>query len=237
MLLIIPDIHEELEMYHEVMKKYHYITRKLSLGDWYDSFIYDSADHAEEVARTHADFVSNPDNICLWGNHDAQYAYPNCSGIHCSGFGAWKINNIDKWMKPLWDKIQLAHWETLNGREWLMSHAGFHPFMYHPIRGFDRERLAELCAEAMTSVKYAQTITPTLSVGRRRGGWHRYGGCTWLDFRDFEAIPGINQIVGHTYGKIVREYRTNDSENYCIDTGLKNVAILDDDGTCTIEEV
>ena len=237
MLLIIPDLHEELDIYNKIMTRYNHITKKLSLGDWYDSFNYESSAHAEETAMAHADFVRDPNNICLWGNHDLQYAFPQCHGVFCSGWGGWKQLGITKHMGPLWDKIQLAHWETLNGHEWLMSHAGFHPFMYHPIRGFDRARVAELCAEAMTSVKFANTITPTLSVGRRRGGNHRYGGCTWMDFRDFEPIPGINQIVGHTKGRMVREYRIDDSKNYCIDTGAQHVALLDDDGTVTIEEI
>lgn len=235
MRLIIPDIHNKVGQLNYLLTKYKHIKEKTSLGDWYDSFEDNTARGAEETAKAQSDFISDPNHTCLYGNHDIGYAFPNCLELTCSGWGAWKQKSIDKWMKCNWDKVRLFQWLELNGKKWLLSHAGFHS-------EFIDSNTTELeinikCDDALFSVKRFDTITNILSAGRRRGGTHPVGGCTWLDWRDFKPTPGINQIVGHTISDIVREFKTDTSENYCIDTQLRHVALLDDDGTCTIEEI
>ena len=239
MYLIIPDIHNKVEKFNEIMVRYNHIKTKVSLGDWHDSFEYQYGPQIEETARVQADFVSDTNNICLWGNHDLGYAFPRCYELGCSGFRNWKIEPINKWMKTLWNKVQLALWFDYPGdKVWLLSHAGFHPQFIYPDLDFNKKYVDNLCDQAIRSVREENRITKLLEVGYRRGGnYGAIGGCTWLDWRDFVPIPDINQIVGHTVGHFVREHHTMDSENYCIDTQLENVAIIDDDGTVTIEKV
>jgi len=237
MILIIPDIHTEIATYNYLMNKYKDIKIKISLGDWYDSFIFQSGVEAGEMARLQADFVSNPDNICLFGNHDMQYAFPNCPALGCSGWSSWKQKPIDRWMKGLWSKVKLCHWVYAADKTWLISHAGIHPYFSHPINGLNELETTLLSQKTICSIIDDNEITEFVSVGRRRRGNHLCGGCTWMDWQDFKPIVGINQIVGHTRGNFIREYRIDGSENYCIDTGLNHVALLDDIGKITIEKI
>jgi hypothetical protein len=236
-ILIIPDVHEELEQFNYILTKYSHIKEKIALGDFYDSFDYNSAKHAGETARIHADFIANQNNICLWGNHDLQYAFPKCYELGCSGWGGHKQIPIDTYMKDKWKSIRLYVWKELNGKNWLLSHAGFHPSFGDPIVGLTKEYVDDICESALSAVKFQNTANSILHAGRSRGGYQQYGGCTWQDWSDFIPIEGINQVVGHTKGFDIRAKSIPESENYCIDTGLNHVAILDDNGNIIIEKV
>jgi len=237
-ILIIPDIHERVSKLEYILKKYNHIKSKICLGDWYDTHDYTSLSDKENIARAHADFVSNPENICLFGNHDMQYAFPKCYSFGCSGFEAFKQSIIDRWMtREKWDKVNLFHWITRNKKEILITHAGFHPCWAHHDLGLNPEYVTEICGEALYKAKYENIVNPIFLAGTRRGGNHPFGGCTWLDWRDFKPVSNLNQIVGHSFTWEVRIKMGENSENYCIDTGLEHVAIIDGNGTITIEEV
>jgi predicted phosphodiesterase len=241
MILVIPDIHFELNNFNKIIRKYSHIKNKVSLGDWYDSHEdkYKSVEHVSETARLHRDFIKNPDHICLFGNHDMQYAFPQVAGFGCSGWDPWKQMPIDQYMKDAWKDVKLFHWVTINKKEWLLSHAGFHT-NFSPIT---QNHLTTICNDALYSAVFEGRIKDILSVGRYRGGYHPHGGCTWMDFDDFKPTNGINQIVGHSHGSFVRSKNTPTSENYCIDASnskgeyLGYVALITDDGKCLIEEV
>lgn len=54
-------------------------------------------------------------------------------------------------------------------------------------------------------------------------------GIIWLDWHDeFDPVPHLDQIVGHTQLNIPEEKTTLDSRNYCMDTGNKHIGILED---------
>lgn len=54
------------------------------------------------------------------------------------------------------------------------------------------------------------------------------GGITWLDWDDeFDPVPELNQIVGHTQLRYTGEKITRNSKNYCLDTKNKHVGILE----------
>jgi hypothetical protein len=239
MILVIPDVHNKVEQFNKIMAKFSHIKTKVSLGDWHDSFEWPVGPQIEETARVQADFISNPDHTCLMGNHDIQYAFPDFKGmgIMCSGHGFWKQEPIDKWMKSEWSKVKLFQWLTINDKDFLLSHAGVHAQFAHPILGLTEEHVYALCTEAMAAVRYESRVTPILSIGRRRGGWDPVGGITWCDWRDFEPTDGVNQICGHTINFDVRQRNTLNSANFCIDTNLNHVAIIDDDGEVIIENV
>ena len=54
---------------------------------------------------------------------------------------------------------------------------------------------------------------------------------------EFEPVEGLNQIVGHTRDITIREKTTQNSRNYCVDTHLNHVVLVNDDGTIAIEPV
>ena len=238
MLLIIPDIHDKVDVFNQILVKYNHIPQKISLGDWFDSFEYTAANYVEDTAKACADFIADPNHKMVWGNHDIQYAFPKCLPLGCSGWASWKQEPIDKWMKPNWSKVKLHQWLEFPNKNWLLSHAGFHPSFANPFIGMTKEWVEKLTDEALAAVRYENRITPILEVGSRRGGSARaIGGCTWLDWRDFKPVEGLNQVVGHTIygGKRVLLLTAPNSENHCIDTQLRHVAILDDEGSLTIE--
>jgi predicted phosphodiesterase len=233
-ILIIPDIHEETEQLQKILTKYNYISKKISLGDWYDNHVKGeyNVDSVVETSKMHSDFVENPDHICLFGNHDMPYAFPGIYELSCSGHRGWKRMYI----KVNWKKIKLFQWETLNKKEWLLSHAGFHP-CFAPIT---KGNLTNLCNAALENL-YGAKVDDILQAGEYRGGLHRWGGCTWHDFREFVPTPGVNQIVGHTHNPGIWQKHIDDSQNFCIDFKNENgqylvhIAILEDDGTVHIE--
>ena len=50
------------------------------------------------------------------------------------------------------------------------------------------------------------------------------GGIVWCDYEEFEDLPGVKQIFGHTAEEFVRQ--TN--QHICIDTYLRHYAIYED---------
>jgi hypothetical protein len=140
-------------------------------------------------------------------------------------------------LKLKWDKVKLFHWLEINGKTWLFTHAGLNSYFVNPVKGMTKEYLTELCEITMDRLNYEGVITELLAAGRRRGGRHPVGGLTWADARDFEYIPNINQIFGHTQNYEVRKIVSPDSINFCIDTNLNHIAIVDDDGNIIVEKV
>jgi len=81
---------------------------------------------------------------------------------------------------------------------WLLSHAGIHLNLLHPIKGFNLDDLRRLEENSLNYCS-ADISTPMFGCGVSRGGSYSCGGITWQDFDvDFAPIEGINQIVGHT---------------------------------------
>jgi hypothetical protein len=109
---------------------------------------------------------------------------------------------------------------------YFISHAGLHPFHdKYALRVHPEIILAQL-AEGK--------VDQCLRAGVSRGGNIRVGGIDWLDWDEFEPIPGMNQICGHTPRPEVR-YREGDrSRNFCIDTQLRHYAVIED-GQVTIK--
>ena len=48
-----------------------------------------------------------------------------------------------------------------------------------------------------------------------------------MDWDELVPVPGLNQLVGHTPDKLVRHKNTPTSRNICLDTNLRNCAVLD----------
>jgi hypothetical protein len=194
--------------------------------------------------------VHNPKYIFIWGNHDIHYAFP-FDGAICSGWDRNKLAIVREHLtdNDHWKKFKLLHWiETPSGivvpepgnavkpQEWLLSHAGVHVSLLNAILGFDKQSLLALEEEAMWKLRYTQQITTFIAAGRGRGGPARVGGVDWLDWTtEFQPISGLNQIVGHSFGKEVRckknGARMPDSINYCVDTHLRHVVEVREDGS------
>jgi hypothetical protein len=124
----------------------------------------------------------------------------------------------------------------VGGRSLALTHAGWHRYHLHPVKGFERDALLDLERWALDAIKTQQKVTALVAAGRSRGGSAVYGGVDWLDWDEFKPVPGLNQIVGHTPGGDIRTKHLADSENYCLDTNLNHV-ILIEDGKVRVEAV
>lgn len=240
MRLIVPDIHDRIDILDRVLKKYDFIKKVTSVGDWFDSLKDTSRTAAGETARRLRDFIADPNHDCLYGNHDIHYSHPEISAIAASGWGQWKQDAIDAVMgRNEWDKFKCHQLLELYGHKWLITHAGLHPCFSHPIRGIDDRWIHEITTSALEAIK-ARSMHYLFEPGVRRGGRQEFGGVTWLDFKDFIPIPEYNQICGHSYdhfGQVRFKPGPEATANWCIDTGFKHVAIIDDGGNCVIEAV
>jgi hypothetical protein len=258
--VIVPDVHEQYEKLLKILAKYPGLWM-VFLGDWFDSF----ANHGAPTTNTFAickwlqENIVNPLYTFLWGNHDLHYAFP-INDLCCSGWNRNKLaiirNHIGDTMEG-WKRFKLFHWigeaaneeekgNLIQSNEYLLSHAGLHPYLLHPVYGFGKQYLQERAEEALYKARYEKTVTPMLAIGpgRYTGARVRCGGVVWLDWNtEFTPVEGLNQIVGHTPADNVRTKMLRNkagvivSANYCLDTHLNHVILVFDDGTLQIENV
>lgn len=243
--LIVPDIHEQIEkLQNTVLKRFESeVDNVVFLGDYMDTF-KGLTDETKQTIHWLADNIDNPKYTFLWGNHDLHYAFP-FDGVICSGFHPTKLRMFRETLTDNlhFKKIKLHTWVGTPGSsedhnsEWLCSHAGVHPYTIHPVLGYDKSALVEIAENAMYKLRYTQQVDPFLAPGVSRGGYARVGGITWMDWNELVPIEGLNQIVGHSNGKKVRKKDTAGSSNYCIDTHLNHVIMMDDTGHVKVEEV
>ena len=223
--LIIPDIHNHTHHAEHWLKTQQY-DHVVFLGDYFDDFD-DTPGDVMNTARWLSARMDVGEDIFLLGNHDAAYLFPDSPQLECPGFTRQKSRAIHEIMKPVhWQRLQLAHFE----QGWLMSHAGFHPVW---IKEPNVEKILARCGKAMESAE-RRVVDPILGAGKDRGGPQEIGGPLWLDFGNFVPISGINQLVGHSPGRRVREINTASSSNYCIDVRNASAAAILCDEKLTI---
>lgn len=234
-VLIVSDIHHQTPKLHKIIKK-ESPDIILCLGDWFDSYLYDTTDHSDETARYLAKFIHQNNAFTLWGNHDLHYFYTNRRLI-CSGFSNAKDISITDALYPKFNEIKDKFLWYAWVDDYLCTHAGLHPYFLHPKMNINQEevdlflrREEELCKIAIVSDKPHWMY----GAGNARGGSSKYGGTVWCDFEDeYEPIDGLKQIVGHTYNyeNKVRSHKTDTedplkSNNICIDCNLNEYVII-----------
>jgi hypothetical protein len=223
--LIIPDIHIHTRNADHWLHSQQY-DHVVFLGDYFDDF-NDTPGDAMNTARWLCDRMDSGTDIFLLGNHDAAYLFPDSPQLGCSGFTREKYRAIHEVLKPRhWERFQIAHFE----QGWPMSHAGFHPGL---IKAPTVKKILSRCEKAMDSAG-RRIVDPILGAGKDRGGPQEFGGPLWLDFGSLVPIPQINQLVGHTPGRRVRESNTANSRNYCIDVRNASAAAILCDEKLTI---
>jgi hypothetical protein len=227
--LIIPDVHERLDRLEAALR--FAVDEIIFLGDFFDTFKPFDASRIVRVCRfinENIDGYVREDGskitaTFLLGNHELHYFFNNAA-YTCSGYRPQTKAIVQELIEP--DTIRKFRIFTTAG-PYLVSHAGFHT---HTLQYINPPKQQDDFIEWALQGKYAKIF----GVGRSRGGEMDLGGPLWLDFNwEFEDIPGHPQIVGHTNGNDVRQK----GASWCIDTGLKHVGIVSDDGTFHVEEL
>jgi hypothetical protein len=251
--LVIPDVHQNFERAEEIVAAHGAACASVVfLGDYLDCYEKPGEESMRTTVAWLRSSMRDPRRFHLLGNHDLAYLF--CSpDTYCSGWDERRQAVFDEevgadldWMR---EHLPLAVQAGL----WVLSHAGFGP----RCRDASVAQLLEWAGHAHRALPRQggrNPVHPLNGCGRVRGGDQSEGGLAWLDWRyEFQPLPGVHQMVGHTsdsaarYRKLNREggivagalaswnlprvmsasgYR---SINWCLDAGLRAWAVIHPD--------
>lgn len=230
--LVVPDIHNKVQLIEPLLarlKTEHNYDNVVFTGDYFDSF-HDTPLHAQGTAMWLKESLKHDNRIHIVGNHDMPYLFPGNDSLWCPGY-------TDAKRRVIWEILDEAARAKIRpayfGAGWLFSHAGFQQdvcsaYMIDKNEAtITPEDLVDLAEREYKRVK--EGFASGLFLPGARFGNKNTGGITWCDyFEEFIPWPGIDQMVGHTPAGWVRRIDGMGSMNYCIDTGLASVALIDD---------
>lgn len=244
--IIISDLHNRVDWIEDalsspILQPY---DRVVFLGDYFDDY-HDTPEDATNAARWLKQSLRKPNRIHLTGTHDLWYRFPSNPYIGASGNTIEKYNAIHTVINPNdWSLLKLYHYE----QNYLMTHAGVHQYIiseyvFRNKNMFDKyivnnnlqldsqniiNRIVGPATEDALDTISEGFADPWLNAGFARGGSQPVGGIIWLDWnQEFEPIPGLNQIVGHTEHKKPAEKITSNSNNYDLDTRNQHIGVLE----------
>ena len=183
--LVVGDLHGQIEIAKAAIKKDMPV---IFMGDYLDSYVRSVTDQVSTL-RYVLDAVEAGQARALIGNHEHSYI---TKGMRCSGWdGATELHVTHLDLSPLEDYI----W----AEGFLLSHAGV------------SNRLLKYMDISLEDYLAEENF---YQIGRYRGGRDPVGGLFWCDWnQEFEEVPGIPQIVGHTRGHEIRQK----GNSYCVD--------------------
>ena len=194
----IGDIHGQVEIVESALSQ---PGRKIFVGDLVDSFTRTPAD-ARKCVELVLGAAEAGEAEVIYGNHELSYLFAR---HRCSGYNI--ATNI--FMQELRSRITAAFKShILLAPDFLVTHAGLSKQLWDD-QSLDLKSLAQAL-----SYWWLDVYSPVHWIGRSRGGSNPYGGTFWCDFkREFQPVPGLRQVFGHTRGKGIRQVE----ESYCID--------------------
>ena len=194
-LLFVGDLHGNLAFVQSLQKLYPSHV-KIFLGDILDSRVFS---RTEELGCLELvlDMIEHGEARACFGNHEWSYLEPT---MRCSGYDP----EFDVQLNPFKDRMRRL-FETffwLPKYKILVTHAGL-------TWAFWEEFGLSISTLPIRLKEWAQlpiSSSPTGRVGIARGGDDRTGGTFWCDwYREFQPVPGIVQIFGHTSGLSIQE--------------------------------
>ena len=206
-ILIIPDVHGRT-FWREAVEKYPQLPT-IFLGDYLDPFPNEKILPMQALAEFEQILQFKRENsnrvTLLLGNHDIHYLIAG----KCAGRKDVKnhVRIRDLFRQHLQD-FQLCKLVSLNGKQFLFSHAGI-------IRGwFSRyfpevnlenteEIAACLNAQLQTDEQFMKFMREGLAdISLYRGGKQLYGSMVWADMEEHQEegshLPNVYQVFGHT---------------------------------------
>jgi hypothetical protein len=224
-MIIIGDLHGHIDLYREIKRQFPLETL-VTVGDYVDSQKTTRNQQLRLVKELLQD-VESGKTIALLGNHELSYLYP--SSLRASGYE----QDFADQLKPYFSEMQskFVKYYILEQHKILITHAGLSlDLLFGGLT--DLDLLQQFLSDASTDLDSC-----LYWIGRARGGEHEVGGIFWCDYNyEFNAIPGIKQVFGHTPSK--RGILKLDEENYCIDcleySKKKQVLEIDPEGAISI---
>lgn len=180
------DIHGHwrfVEKLPELLPEYHWIF----VGDFVDSFSQSISDQIKCIVQV-LDWVEEGKASSLYGNHELSYWFPE---QYCSGYKAATQIHMTHLRERAFKLMKTA----MLIDNTLVTHAGLtrriHDWM---IRENPEKTILEVIEENQFN-----TSSPLWGVGKVRGGRQPEGGIWWCDWaEEFEPVPGLNQVFGHS---------------------------------------
>lgn len=229
-LLFIGDLHGNVHFLESLLAGFPHHT-KIFLGDFLDSRQFTRDDEIKTLEIV-LDLIEQGEARSCFGNHEWSYLEP---AMRCSGYE----QAFDIRLKPYKDRMRrlLETFFWLPEQKILVTHAGITHKLWQECK-FSVERLPRILTDwSMLPV----TETPAGWIGVPRGGSDLVGGTYWCDwYGEFEPVPGIIQILGHTSSLAIHEQLVKETQgirrrgsNYNIDclTRTWEVLELKKDGT------
>lgn len=196
----IGDIHGKVE---QVERALALEGTKIFVGDFQDSFEYPPEAHAKCFDLV-LDAIDTGEVEAIYGNHELSYLMPNPH--MCSGFDGQRLAMIKEREDAIRAKFKPYIFITPT---FLVTHAGLTKQIW------DKEHLTiDSLPQWLSEGWLADKYHPVHHIGHYRGGFNSVGGIFWCDFKvEFQPIPGLTQIFGHTRGKGIRQVE----QSFCID--------------------
>jgi hypothetical protein len=213
--LVIPDVHQNFERAEEIVAAHGTdCASVVFLGDYLDSRECRSLEALRATLVWLRASLRDPRRTHLLGNHDLAYVF--CArDTFCTGWNDRRQDVFNEvigtelaWMR---ENMHLA----IQAGPWVLSHAGFGP----KCRDASVDQLLAWAGHAHRALPRLGGRGPVHCLngcGRSRGGYQSEGGLTWLDWLDeFQPLPGIHQLVGHT-SDVAPRYRHLNCEGHLI---------------------
>jgi hypothetical protein len=203
--LLLSDIHHRHARAQSIIDKVPHDELVL-LGDYFDNY-NDTVQEAVDTAVWLTEkILGKPNTVAMIGNHCASYIFPQNHYFRCSGYSDQKSYAINKVLTHE-HKEHFKVYHITQG--YVCSHAGLtnqkwkeysSKFEKKPdqtqLEFFD-EVMSYFVQHDLKRARYNEDAE-LFAAGWDRGGSHRNGGMTWVDWRNLAPINGINQIVGHS---------------------------------------
>lgn len=208
-IVFVGDIHGNLGTINKVQERYQ-DWRKIFVGDILDSF-FNTVEEQIACLTILRYMVANENTDVIFGNHEVSYMFPNqrCSGhnpetqLHFDYDGPKDIRRKFKWY------VSFEH----AGKHILVTHAGLSAKLLRINKISPNIKDIEIALDDWAIKFMRQQPSPFDWYSRIRGGVDPVGGPLWCDYGEFEDIPGIIQVFGHTPGAYLRQA----GESWCID--------------------
>jgi hypothetical protein len=184
------DVHGDREFLDRFIasfvKDYHLIF----VGDYVDSF-NESVANQIYCLDTVLDLICGRKATALLGNHELSYLMHDIHGA--SGWNAVTDTHIMLRRKQMLRLLKWFHY--IPEFNCLVTHAGLSNKLLGQFN-LDRSNLIDKLTE-MTENRMDRNSLFSL-IGMARGGMSKCGGPMWCDTKEFEDIPYINQVFGHS---------------------------------------
>lgn len=220
---IIGDVHGRIEVI-EAAKKLD--GKVMFVGDFLDSFTRSSADQIKCLS-TLINYTKQGKWEFVIGNHEVSYMD---NRRQCSGYNSLTSTLVMPIIPDIRKYGQLF-WYNKDSQI-LITHAGLSDTVFVDML-VEQDDLETDLADLQYHIDMGNTLLRAAmdnsmdsifySVGGRRGGLSPVGGPLWCDLYEFEGIPGLTQIFGHT---ATRSGIWNEDTNWCIDTLDTHAEIL-----------